>query len=335
MEKRVLLHIGPYNLAEPIRKELRDACRGSVVVETQDTTPLEELDGSSFDALVAEEMPHNIDAWPRLRFIQLLSAGINHLDGHPAWTTDVIVANASGTHAVPIAQYVTCALLMMAHRMPQATSVAATKQWNREGLDCTVIRGQSVGIIGYGSIGRECARQLSALGMKVVCMKRNPDLRRDDGHIAWPGTGDPEGKIPSRWYGPDNLRDMLPHCDALVLTVPSTRESFGMIGAAELALMKKSAIVINVARGGIVNESALVAALRNGQLAGAVIDCFSTEPPPPELPLFTAPNVILTPHVAGVFTNFWPVFAVLLTENLHRFLNKQPILNRVNSKLGY
>jgi phosphoglycerate dehydrogenase-like enzyme len=224
---------------------------------------------------------------------------------------------------------------MMAHRMPQITSPVTARQWTRDGLECAVVRGQTVGILGYGSIGRECARQLSALGMTVVCQKRNPANHRDEGYAAWPDTGDAEGKIPERWFGPGHLVEMLPLCDVLVVTAPFTGETCNMIGKAELASLKPSAILINIARGGIVNETALAEALQNRQLAGAVVDCFAAEPIPPDHPFFDTPNLIITPHMSGVFESFWPVMASLLAENLRRFVDGQPILNRVNAKLGY
>jgi phosphoglycerate dehydrogenase-like enzyme len=335
MQHQVLLDISPFNLPKTSRMRLREACGDAAVVETTDATPLEELDGSQTDVLLAEEIPQNLAAWPQLRFVQLVSAGINHLKGHPIWQTDIAVANASGTHSVPIAQYVTCAVLMTAHRMLQITLPATVRQWSRDEFACSVVRGQTVGILGYGSIGRECARQLHALGMKVVCLKRNPANRRDEGYTAWPETGDPEGKIPERWFGPGQLREMLALCDVLVVTAPSTAETFNMIDRAELALMKQTSILIIVARGGIVNESALAEALRQRQLAGAVVDCFATEPIPADHFFFDMPNLVLTPHMSGVLDNFWPVMANLLRENLQRFVEGNPLLNRVNPNLGY
>lgn len=332
---RVLLHVGPFSLSESSIRHLQDACAGADVVTTRDATPLDNLPDKAFDVLVAEEIPHNLVRWPRLRFVQLVSAGINHLDGHPVWRTDVLVANASGTHSVPIAQYVTCAVLMMAHRMPQAIAPESTRLWQRDGLESSVMRGQTAGIIGYGSIGRECARQLSALGMQVVCLKRDPASRRDQGFTAWPGTGDPAGDVPARWFGPAQLHEMLPMCDVLVVTTPATPATLNMIGGPELALMKRSGVLINVARGGIVDETALADALRSERLSGAVVDCFSTEPIPADHTYFGAPRLILTPHVAGVSHEFWPVMAALVGQNLGRFATGQPVLNRVNSRLGY
>ena len=332
---RTLLHIGPFNLPEASRKLLRQGCGEASVVETQDATKLDQFPDTQFDVLVSEEVPRRLEAWPRLKFVQLLSAGINHLKDHPVWETDIVVANASGTHTVPIAQYVTCAVLMVAHRMPHITSRAITQRWARDEFACAVVRGRTVGIIGYGSIGRECGRQLHALGMRIVCSKRNPVERRDTGYTAWRGTGDPEGKIPERWFGPGQLREMLPLCDVVVLTAPATDATMGLIGGPELGWMKPSALLINVARGGLVDEPALAQAVRHGQIAGAVVDCFKTEPIPSDHPFFDVPNMILTPHMSGVFDSFWAVMADLLGENLRRFAAGQPVLNRVNSRLGY
>ena len=332
---RVLLHVGQYDLPESSIKQLQEACTGSDVVTTHDATSLDDLSDKAFDVLIAEEIPHTLANWPRLRFVQLLSAGINHLDGHPIWTTDILVANASGTHSVPIAQYVSCAVLMMAHQMPRAIAPESTRCWQRDGLESTVIRGQIAGIIGYGSIGRECARQLNALGMQIVCLKRDPNNRRDEGYTAWPGTGDPTGEIPTRWFGPPQLREMLPMCDVVVVTTPATPATLGMIGSAELALMKRSSALINVARGGIVDEVALADALNTKNLVGAVVDCFLTEPVPPDHVFFDSPGLIVTPHIAGVSLEFWQVMATLVEQNLCRFAAGKPVLNRIDPRFGY
>jgi phosphoglycerate dehydrogenase-like enzyme len=128
---------------------------------------------------------------------------------------------------------------------------------------------------------------------------------------------------------------MLPLCDVVVITSPATPATLDMLGPAELTLMKPTAVLINIARGGIVNEGALAEALRNRQIAGACIDCFVTEPIAPSHPFFDVPNIILTPYMSGVFDSFWGVMADLFCENLRRFQAGEPILNRVNAKLGY
>ena len=324
-----------FKFTEPQRAVLNAACPGIELAEANTATP-DELDGAGVDILVTEQVPKNLAAWPRLRWVQLLSAGSNQLVGHPIQQTRIAVTTASGTHGVPIAQYVTCAVLMLAHRMPQVLQYKETQKWpNRLALAGRPLRGQTVGIIGYGSIGRECARQLAALGLRVICLKRDPAARRDEGFNAWAGTGDPEGRIPTGWYGPTQLEEFLPQCDYVVVTVPSTPQTEGMLGLAQLSLMKRSAHLVVISRGGIVPEPVLAEALRGGVIAGAVIDCYVKEPLNGPHELFTTPNLIMTPHMSGVYEGFWDLVVGLLADNLHRFHTGAPLLNPVNHRLGY
>jgi phosphoglycerate dehydrogenase-like enzyme len=324
-----------FKFTEPQRAVLNAACPGIELVEANTATP-DQLDGAGVDILVTEQVPKNLAAWPRLRWVQLLSAGSNQLVGHPIQQTRIPVTTASGTHGVPIAQYVTCAVLMLAHRMPQVLQYKETQQWpNRLALAGRPLRGQTLGIIGYGSIGRECARQLAALGLRVICLKRDPAARRDEGFNAWAGTGDPEGRIPAGWYGPAQLEEFLPQCDYVVVTVPSTPRTEGMLGLAQLSLMKRSAHLVVISRGGIVPEPVLAEALRGGVIAGAVIDCYVKEPLNGPHELFTTPNLIMTPHMSGVYEGFWDLMVGLLADNLHRFHTGAPLLNPVNHRLGY
>ena len=324
-----------FTFTEPQRGLLRAACPGIELVETNVANP-DQLEGSDVDILVTEQVPKNLAAWPRLRWVQLLSAGSNQLVGHPLQQTSIPVTTASGTHGVPIAQYVTCAVLMLAHRMPQVLRYKESQQWpNRLALAGRLLPGQTVGIIGYGSIGRECARQLAALGLRVLCLKRDPQARSDEGFNAWSGTGDPEGRIPAGWYGPGQLAEFLPQCDYVIVTVPSTPRTEGMLGLAQLAQFKRSAHLIVISRGGIVPEAVLAEALRTGLLAGAAIDCFEREPLNGPHELFSTPNLIMTPHMSGVYEGFWGVFVGLLAENLRRFHAGARLLNSVNHQLGY
>ena len=312
------------------------AIRPGLELVERNVGAVDQLDGTGVEILVTEQVPRDLTKWRRLRWVQLLSAGSNQLAGHPIRETAVAVTTASGTHGVPIAQYVSCATLMLAHRMPQVLQYKETQQWpNRLALAGRPLRGQTVGIIGYGSIGRECARQLAAFGMRVVCLKRDPQARRDDGFNAWPGTGDPEGKIPAGWFAPTQLADFLPQCDYVVVTVPSTPQTEGMLGRAQLALMKRSAHLIVISRGGIVPEPVLAEALRTGLLAGAVIDCFVKEPLNGPHEFFSTPNLVMTPHMSGVYEGFWDHMVDLLATNLRRYLQGRPLLNPVNHRFGY
>lgn len=330
-----LLLNSPFPLTDDQRRTLAAAAPG-LEIQTANTAAPDELAGAGVEVLVTELVPRNLAAWDRLRWVQLLSAGSNQLLGHPIQQAAIPVTTASGTHAVPIAQYVTCTWLMMAHHLPQALQFQATHTWpNRQALAGTTLRGLTAGILGYGSIGRECARQLSALGMRVVCQKRHPDRRADPGYNPWPGTGDPAGTIPAAWYGPDDLPAMLPQCDLVVVTVPSTPRTAGMFGPREFAALKPGARMILISRGGIVDEAALAAALRAGRLAGAAVDCYVREPLPADHFLFDAPNLIMTPHVSGVYTQFWPQLLGLLGENLRRFRAGKPLFNLTDRADGY
>jgi len=302
----------------------------------QNVGAVDQLDGTGVEILVTEQVPRDLARWRSLRWVQLLSAGSNQLAGHPIRETKIAVTTASGTHGVPIAQYVSCATLMLAHRMPQVLQYKETQQWpNRLALAGRPLRGQTVGILGYGSIGRECARQLAAFGMRVLCLKRDPEARRDDGFSAWPGTGDPDGRIPAQWFGPSQLSEFLPQCDYLVVTVPSTPQTEGMLGLAQLALLKCSAYLIVISRGGIVPEPALAEALRTGLLAGAVIDCYMKEPLNGPHEFFSLPNLIMTPHMSGVYEGFWDHMVNLLADNLQRDQRGAPLLNSVSHRFGY
>ena len=330
-----LLLNSAFNFTAAQRQDLQRIAPGLAIAEQNAAKP-EELDPTDVEVLVTELVPRNLGDWTRLRWVQLLSAGSNQLLNHPIQQTAIPVTTASGTHGVPIAQYVTCAWLMMAHRMTQLLQFKPSRTWpNRQSLAAITLRERTVGIIGYGSIGRECARQLSALGMRVTCQKRDPANRADSGYNAWPGTGDPDGRIPSAWYGPDQLQEMLPQCDLVVVTVPSTPQTEGMIRSREFGWLKPGARMIIISRGGIVDETALAAALRSGQVAEAVVDCYVREPLPPDHFFFEVPNLLMTPHMSGVYEGFWPLLIGLISENLRRHQSGQSLLNLTHRQNGY
>lgn len=324
-----------FRFSEDDLRRLRALVPDLDVVQTR-TADADTLDGHEVDILVSEPVPKQLSRWPRLRWVQLISAGANQILNHPIRDTGIGVTTASGLHGVPMAQYVTCTWLMMAHRMQDQLQFKPSRTWpDRVALTGRQVRGLTAGLIGYGSIGRECARQLHGLGMRIVCLKRDPSRKADDGYNAWPETGDPQGRLPDAWYGPSQLREMLERCDLVVVTAPATHGTRGMIGKRELAAMRRDARLIIISRGGIVEEAALAEALRERQLAEAVVDCFVGEPIPPTHPFFDVPNLIMTPHMSGISDSFWPAFVSLVSENLRRFRDGQPLLNLTNHELGY
>jgi phosphoglycerate dehydrogenase-like enzyme len=273
---------------------------------------------------------------PRLRWVQLLSAGADHAVGHPGLDEQVILTTTSGMHAVNMGEYALALMLAWAHRLPALMDHQRRAEWPEERFELfspQELRGTSVGIVGYGSIGREVGRLAHAFGMRVLALQRSADPIQH-GYIP-PGVGDPQGRIPERFYRPHELRTMLAECDYVVLAVPLTGATRNLIGADELRAMKPSAFLINVARGGVVDEPALIRALQRGWIGGAGLDVFAQEPLPADSPLWRMENVILTPHIAGNTPHYNARALDVFAENLRRYLAGEPLLNQVDSERGY
>lgn len=298
-------------------------------------------DYSRADVLYAGAPPRDLSRAPRLKWVQVHMAGVNTLLDHPLYTDSAIaLTTTSGVHAATIAEYAITVLLALAHRVPRMVEWQARGTWppdeDRWSLFVpTEVRGSTLGIIGYGSIGRELARiAKTAFGMTILAGKRDPSSREDSGY-APPGTGDPEGALPDAWFSPAKLPELLAQSDTVVMCAPLTPETRGMIGAAELRVMKPSAYFINVGRGATVDEAALARALAEKRLAGAAIDVFAEEPPPARHPLYGLDNVIVSPHVSGFLPSYDDRCVELFAENLRRYRAGTPLLNLVDRARGY
>jgi phosphoglycerate dehydrogenase-like enzyme len=191
-----------------------------------------------------------------------------------------------------------------------------------------------VGIVGYGSIGRQVARQLYSFGSTVLATKRDARQPADSGYSP-DGWGDPRGEFVHRLYPAEALRSMLKACDFVVVTVPLTPQTRNLIGAEELAAMRPTACLVDVSRGGVVNHPALIAALRDRRIAGAALDVFPEEPLPEDSPLWKMGSVILTPHISGNTPHYDERAVELFAENLRRHISGQPLLNRISVEQGY
>jgi phosphoglycerate dehydrogenase-like enzyme len=298
-------------------------------------------DYSRTDVLYAGAPPRDLERAPNLRWVQLHVAGVDGLAEHPLYTASAIpLATASGVHAATIAEYAITMLLALAHRVPRMVEWQGRGAWPPDEQRWPLfvpseVRGATLGIIGYGSIGRELARMAkAAFAMTVLACKRDPSRRRDDGFTP-PGTGDPDGVLPDAWLGPDGLPELLARSDAVVMCAPLTAQTRRLVGARELALMKPSAWFINVGRGASVDETALARALREGRIAGAAVDVFAQEPPPAGHPLYALDNVIVSPHVSGFLPSYDDKCTDLFAENLRRHLAGAPLLNVVDRARGY
>ncbi len=298
-------------------------------------------DYSHAEILYGVVLPRDRSHAPNLKWIQVHMAGVNGLHEHPLYADAALaLTTASGVHAATVAEYAMTALLALAHRVPRMVEWQSRGVWPPDAQRWplfvpTAVRGATLGVIGYGSIGRELARiAKTAFAMRVLACKRDPARRADPGYCP-AGTGDPEGRLPDAWFSPAELPDLLAASDVVVMCAPLTRETQHMIGARELAAMKRTAYFINVGRGASVDEAALTRALADERIAGAAVDVFAQEPPPAGHPLYGAPNAILSPHVSGFVASYDDDCCTLFAENLRRYLDGAPLLNLVDRAKGY
>ncbi len=261
----------------------------------------------------------------RLRWAHSGAAGVGGAL-HPAMRdSGVVLTNSAGIHAEPMADTVLAYVLHFARGLDFAVRAQAERRWDKGPFDAAdtplrELEELTLGIVGLGGIGRAVARRAAALGMRVLATRRRE------------GEGPPGVEV---LRGDGALHRLLERSDVLVVTVPETPGTRGMIGAAELDRLPPGAVLVNVARGRVVDEEALVAALRAGRLRGAALDVFAREPLPPGSPLWTLPNVLVTPHVSGTSHRFWRRETDLIVDNVRRYLAGAPLLNTVDKHAGY
>lgn len=317
---------------------LREAAPDAEIVARGCRTPddVRALVAGGCDAMLAFIMPDDLaQRAPQLKWVQLLSAGADHAL-KSANAGNFTMTTASGIHATPIAEYTLASMLAFAHRFHQMIRAQPRHEWMRSGFPGTVeeLRGKTFGIIGYGSIGRESARLAKAFGMRILALKRDPSNRRDEGWCP-PGIGDPEGALPEKFFGPDERIELIRESDYLTVTLPGTKQTHGFIGAQEIAAMRPGAYIVNIGRGEVIDEAAMIEALKAGKIGGAGLDVFEKEPLPKESPLWDIESVILTPHMSGANRGYLDKASALFADNLRRFVAGQPLLNVVDRALGY
>lgn len=266
------------------------------------------------------QFPKNLTARTgRLKWIQVMTAGVDRLP-EEILQSGIRVANASGLHGAAMGEVVLELMLMFVKDAPACMRMKQEREWRR--YRPAILRGQTVGILGLGAVGKEIARLCKAFGMKVV------GIRRSDGAAS---------PLPDvdRIYPREQLPELLAESDFVVLALPLTKESEGMIGETELRKMKPTAFLINVARGAIVEEGALIRALEEKWIAGAGLDVFIREPLPPESPFYTMPNVLFSPHISGDIPDYESRATEVFCENLRRYLADEPFLHEVDREKGY
>ena len=274
---------------------------------------------------------------PKLRWVQLYSAGANQAFESALWQTPVIFTTASGVHAVNIGEYVLTMMLAWYHHFPRMLEWQQRGQWPADNERALFmpgeLRGKTLNVVGYGSIGRQVARLAKAFGMRIITMGQRDD-HRDQGFI-FPDVGDPEGNIPDHYYRPDEFHKMLGESDVIVAAVPLTEKTKGMFDEAAFRAMKNTAFFINIARGDICDEPALIRALEEKRIAGAALDVFHDEPLPSSSRLFHLPNVFMSPHISGLTPQYDERAAAIFTENLRCYLHGETLYNVVDIQRGY
>jgi phosphoglycerate dehydrogenase-like enzyme len=268
----------------------------------------------------AKVLDHIIGRAPRLEWIHSFSAGVDRVATPAVQARGLTVTNARGVFSRPIAEYVVMMCLAIARRLPQLLELQRERTW--QPLRGTELASMTLGIVGFGSIGSEIATLLAPFGMKILATRRHP--ARGAGDLA-----------NVELLGLDQLDDLLRRSDIVVVAAPLTDETAGMIGAPQLQEMPEHAWLINIARGRLLDELALRRALEAGWIAGAVLDVFNEEPLPPDSPLYTTPNLIITPHTSWSSDRVVERSINLFIENLQRFAAGEPLENVVDLEAGY
>ncbi len=276
-------------------------------------------------ALAARLTPEMVAAAPRLRWVHSTAVNVVGLlpTGELA-ARGIVVSNSRGIQGVPIAETVMGGLLVLGRRFDRMLAAQRERQWIQNALfdeSLTTLSGKRMAIIGLGGIGLEIAKRAHAFDMTVVGVRRNPNQQT-------PSTV-------SHVYAVDQVHDAIAGADVLVIAAPSGSATERMIGASELAMLNPGAVVVNVARASIVDETALIDALERGALGGAVLDVFMHEPLDPAHPYWGMANVLITPHASGFNAKHWDYVSALYAENLERFRAGQALRHVIDPQTTY
>ena len=320
----------PQSFMDSLRREFPDI----EFVYRPNYDNIEEYIADAEIIVAASLRPEQFLAAKKLRWIYSTAAAVHQLMFPELVNSDVILTNASEVHGHCVAQHVMALIFAAARRIDVDVRYQQKRFWGQEDLwkqhpRPREIDGATLGLVGVGAIGRDVARMGSAVGMRVVAVREHPQRGVD-----WLDAESPD-RSRHVVYGIDQIDRMLQEADFVVLAAPTTDTTRRLINAERLAHMKADAWLINVGRGALVEESALIQALRSKTLGGAALDVFDTEPLPADSPLWGFDNVIITPHVAGMTDKIWDRQFEFFSENLRRFLAGQPLCGVVSKTKGY
>ena len=262
----------------------------------------------------------------KLRWIHSPAAAVHALLIPEVIASDVVVTNARDVHGPVVAEHAIALVLAMAKRLPSAVRYQLERTWAQQQIWRELphpreIAGATLGLVGLGSIGLETAKRAAALGMNVIAVREHPEMTSD--------------ASVEKVFGPNGLDEMLQGSDYVVLAAPLTARTRALINRDRLRHMKPDAYLINVSRGALVDEPALIEALDQRRIAGAALDVFEKEPLPARSSLWKTANVLITPHSAALTEKLWERHYALISENLRRLLAGMPLLNMVDKRRGY
>jgi D-2-hydroxyacid dehydrogenase (NADP+) len=314
-----------WNMTEERAGDLKNLFPDIHFINTPDVPALAEQIVDA-DALCSMRItPDLFGAATKLKWIHSVAAGIGGLMIPEVLASDVVITNARGIFSTVMAEHTLGMMLAFSRRLLDSYRYQQHRQWARATLGeleprMGEISGKTLSIIGYGSIGREIARRARGFGMRILALKKDPSTGGEDADQV---------------FTLGQLHELLKDSDFVVLALPHTPDTKQVLGEAEFKVMKSSVYVINIGRGRLIDEDALLRALRDGRIAGAGLDVFATEPLPADHPLWGEPNVLITPHSAAIFPEFWPRSLALLAENIRRFRSGETMKNLVDKKRGY
>eukprot|EP00553_Chaetoceros_curvisetus_P001810 CAMPEP_0204614854 /NCGR_PEP_ID=MMETSP0717-20131115/2489_1 /ASSEMBLY_ACC=CAM_ASM_000666 /TAXON_ID=230516 /ORGANISM="Chaetoceros curvisetus" /LENGTH=329 /DNA_ID=CAMNT_0051627639 /DNA_START=1 /DNA_END=990 /DNA_ORIENTATION=- len=273
--------------------------------------------------MARKELPLVLEAFPSIEWVHVRSAGIDFLESDDLAKVDIPVTNAKGQFSSSLAEYTMMACSYFAKDLPRLMKQQKAKNWEK--YDVEELRGKTLGIVGYGDIGRACAKLAHVYGMKIIALRRHPEKSELDSYC-------------SVVYGTDkkSLNRLMSESDYIVCSAPSTIDTRGMVNADAFEAVKENAVFINLGRGPVIDEDALIKALKIGKLKGAALDVFTEEPLPESNELWNLDNVLLSPHNMDQTSTFMHEAAEFFVyENLPRFICGKDLMNPVDPKVGY
>ena len=269
--------------------------------------------------------PELFKATKRLKWIQTLFAGVDAFLYPEVVKSSVVITNAGGVNSIPVSEQVVGMMLCLNRKLHLFMRNQTERKWKTSDMDLIFrmeeLSGKTAGIVGLGRIGSEIAKKAKCLGMRVIAARRNPSAPKPD--------------YVDKIVSPENLEELLADSDFVIIQIPLTKDTQGMLGEKQLRRMKPTAYLVNASRGDVIKEDELIKALKEGWIAGAALDTFATEPLPEDSPLWDMTNVIITPHVAGLTPRYMERLTDLFCENLRRFLNGESLINVVDKTRGY